>query len=161
LSAAQITRGDLAALIGVRLESLLKAAPTRQVVMTDVRGHWAATWIARVAEAGIMPPFDNHTFQPNAVVRRGDLAVAISRLLTQLSSNDAALRSRLAQRPAIGDMNRRHVQYTAAAAAVASGVMPLVEGDRFLVGRPVSGSEAVETLDKVSALSAQTASAGL
>jgi len=161
LSAAQITRGDLAALIGVRLESVVKAAPTRQVVMTDVRGHWAATWIARVAEAGIMPPFENHTFQPNAVVRRGDLAVAISRLLTQLSSNDAALRSRLAQRPAIGDMNRRHVQYTAAAAAVASGVMPLVEGDRFLVGRPVSGSEAVETLDKVSALSAQTASAGL
>ncbi len=161
LSAAQITRGDLAALIGVRLESVVKAAPTRQVVMTDVRGHWAATWIARVAEAGIMPPFENHTFQPNAVVRRGDLAVAISRLLTLLSSNDAALRSRLAQRPAIGDMNRGHVQYTAAAAAVASGVMPLLEGDRFLVGRPVAGSEAVETLDRVSALSAQTANAGL
>jgi tetratricopeptide (TPR) repeat protein len=161
LSADQITRGDLAALIGVRLESIVKAAPTRQVVMTDVRDHWAAMWIARVAEAGIMPPFENHTFQPNAVVRRGDLAVAISRLLTLLSSNDATLRSRLAQRPAIGDMNRRHVQYTAAAAAVASGVMPLLEGDRFLVGRPVSGSEAVETLDRVSALSAQTASAGL
>jgi tetratricopeptide (TPR) repeat protein len=161
LSAAQITRGDLAALIGVRLESIVKAAPTRQVVITDVRGHWAATWIARVAEAGIMPPFENHTFQPNAVVRRGDLAVAINRLLTLLSSNDAALRTRLAQRPAIGDMNRRHVQYTAAAADVASGVMPLLEGDRFLVGRPVSGSEAVENLDKVSALSAPTANAGL
>jgi tetratricopeptide (TPR) repeat protein len=161
LSAAQITRGDLAALIGVRLESIVKAAPTRQVVITDVRGYWAATWIARVAEAGIMPPFENHTFQPNAVVRRGDLAVAINRLLTLLSSNDAALRTRLAQRPAIGDMNRRHVQYTAAAAAVASGVMPLLEGDRFLVGRPVSGSEAVETLDKVNALSAPTANAGL
>jgi tetratricopeptide (TPR) repeat protein len=161
LSAAQITRGDLAALIGVRLESIVKAAPTRQVVITDVRGHWAATWIARVAEAAIMPPFENHTFQPNAVVRRGDLAVAINRLLTLLSSNDAALRTRLAQRPAIGDMNRRHVQYTAAAAAVASGVMPLLEGDRFLVGRAVSGSEAVETLDKVNALSAPTANAGL
>jgi tetratricopeptide (TPR) repeat protein len=161
LSAAQITRGDLAALIGVRLESIVKAAPTRQVVITDVRGYWAATWIARVAEAGIMPPFENHTFQPNAVVRRGDLAVAINRLLTLLSSNDAALSTRLAQRPAIGDMNRRHVQYTAAAAAVASGVMPLLEGDRFLVGRAVSGSEAVETLDKVNALSAPTANAGL
>jgi hypothetical protein len=49
----------------------------------------------------------------------------------------------------------------AAAAAVASGVMPLLEGDRFLVGRAVSGSEAVETLDKVNALSAPTANAGL
>ena len=161
LSAAQITRGDLAAIIGVHLESIVEAAPTRQVVMTDIRGHWASPWITRVAEAGIMPPFENHTFQPNAAVRRGDLAVAISRVLTLVSSSDSALRARLAQLPAIGDLNPRHVQYTAAAAAVASGVMPLLEGDRFLVGRPVSGSEAVETLDKVSALSAQTASAGL
>jgi tetratricopeptide (TPR) repeat protein len=161
LSAAQITRGDLAAIIGVRLEPIVKAAPTRQVVMTDVRGHWASPWIALVAAAGIMPPFDNHTFQPNAAVNRGDLAVAISRLLTLVSSRDAALRARLSQRPAIGDMTPRHVQYTAAAAAVASGVMPLLEGDRFLVGRPVAGSEAVDAVDRVSALSAQTVNAGL
>jgi tetratricopeptide (TPR) repeat protein len=161
LSAAQITRGDLAAIIGVHLASIVEAAPTRQVVMTDVRGHWASPWITRVAEAGIMPPFENHTFQPNAAVRRGDLAVAISRVLTFVSSSDSVLRARLAQPPAIGDLNRRHVQYSAAAAAVASGVMPLLEGDRFLVGRPVSGSEAVDTVDRVSALSAQRANAGL
>jgi hypothetical protein len=58
-------------------------------------------------------------------------------------------------------MNKGHVQYTAAAAAVAAGVMPLLEGDRFQVGRPVSGGEAVDVLDKVRALSGQTASAGL
>lgn len=161
LSAAQITRGDLAAIIGVHLESIVEAAPTRQVVMTDIRGHWASPWITRVAESGIMPPFENHTFQPNAAVRRGDLAVAISRVLTLVSSSDSALRARLAQPPAIGDLNNRHVQYAAAAAAVASGVMPLLEGDRFVVGRPVSGSEAVDTVDKVSALSAQRANAGL
>jgi tetratricopeptide (TPR) repeat protein len=161
LSAAQITRGDLAAIIGVHLESIVEAAPTRQVVMTDIRGHWASPWITRVAEAGIMPPFENHTFQPNAAVRRGDLAVAISRVLTLVSSSDSVLRARLAQPPAIGDLNPRHVQYTAAAAAVASGVMPLLEGDRFLVGRPVSGREAVDTVDRVSALSAQRANAGL
>jgi tetratricopeptide (TPR) repeat protein len=161
LSAPQITRGDLAAVIGVRLESIVRAAPTRQVVVTDARGHWAAPWIAQVAGAGIMPPFENHTFQPTAAVRRGDLAVAVGRLLTLVASTDSALRARLSQRPAIADMNRRHVQYTAAAAAVASGVMPLLEGDRFQVGRPVSGSEAVDVMDRVGALSAQTASAGL
>ena len=46
-SAAQITRGDLAALIGVRLEPMLRAAPRAQVVVTDTRGDWAAPWIAR------------------------------------------------------------------------------------------------------------------
>jgi tetratricopeptide (TPR) repeat protein len=161
LTAAQITRGDLAAMIGVRLEAIVRAAPAGQVVITDVRGHWAAMWIAQVAAAGIMPPFENHTFQPNAAVRRGDLAVAVSRLIALPASSDAALRARLAQRPAIADMNPRHVQYAAAAAAVASGVMPLLEGDRFQVGRPVSGGEAVDVLNKVRALSAQTANAGL
>jgi hypothetical protein len=39
--------------------------------------------------------------------------------------------------------------------------MRLLEGDRFQVGRPVSGGEAVDVLDKVRALSGQTASAGL
>jgi tetratricopeptide (TPR) repeat protein len=161
LNAAQITRGDLAAIIGVRLESVVKAAPTRQVVITDTGSHWAAPWITQVASAGIMPPFENHTFQPNAAVRRGDLAVAVSRLLTLAASTDAALRARLAQRPAIADMNQRHVQYAAAAAAVASGVMPLLEGDRFQVGRPVSGSEAVKVVDNVRAVSALPAVAGL
>jgi tetratricopeptide (TPR) repeat protein len=161
LSAPQITRGDLAALIGVRLEPIVRAAPVRQVVLTDTRGHWAASWIAQVAGAGIIPPFENHTFQPNASVRRGDLAVAVSRLLALIAAGDPALRARAAQRPAIADMNRRHVQYAAAASAVATGVMPLLEGERFQVGRLVSGSEAVDVLDRVRALSAQSANAGL
>ena len=161
LGAGQITRGDLAAIIGVRLEAIVKAAPARQVVVTDINRHWAASWITEVAAADIMPPFENHTFQPNAAIRRGDLAVAVSRLLTLVASGDATLRARIAQRPAIADMTRGHVQYAAAAAAVASGVMPLLEGNRFQVGRPVSGSEAADVVDRVRALAVQTASAGL
>jgi tetratricopeptide (TPR) repeat protein len=153
LTAGQVTRGDLAALIGVRLATVLKAAPVRQVVTTDTRGHWAASWIAEVAAAGIIEPFENHTFQPRTVVRRGDLATAVSRLLTVIAAGDPALRARLTERGDIADMNRRHVQYEAAATAVGSGVMPLVEGSRFLPGRVVSGSEAVEALARVRALS--------
>ena len=161
LTSAQLTRGELAALIAVRLEPLVRAAPKRQVVVTDTRGHWAAAWIADVAGAGIVEPFENHTFQPNAIIRRGDLATAISRMLAVIGAGDPALRARLAERPAIADMNQRHNQYPAAAAAVASGVMPLLDGARFQVGRVVSGSEAVEVLDRVRALSARVVTAGL
>jgi tetratricopeptide (TPR) repeat protein len=161
LGAGQITRGDLAAIIGVRLEAIVKTAPARQVVVTDINRHWATSWITEVAAADIMPPFENHTFQPNAALRRGDLAVAVSRLLTLVASGDATLRARIAQRPAIADMTGGHVQYAAAAAAVASGVMPLLEGNRFQVGRPVSGSEAADVVDRVRVLSVQTANAGL
>jgi hypothetical protein len=154
LSAERLTRGDLAALIGVRLEALVRGVAERQIVMTDTRGHWAETWIAQVASAGIMDPFENHTFQPNAAVRRGDLATAISRVIALIASKDAALGARLTERPAIADMNQRHIQYPAAATVVAAGVMPLVDGDRFQPGRAVSGREAVDVLEKLRALAA-------
>ena len=162
LSAAQITRGDLAALIGVRLEPLVRAAPDpsgrddryarplgRAVDHASGRGgHHARR--SRTTRSSRMRPCAAATWRRRSAVS-----------LTLVASSDPALRARLAQRPAIADMNRRHVQYTAAAAAVASGVMPLLDGDRFQVGRPVSGSEAVDAVDRVSALSAQTANAGL
>ena len=161
LTSAQLTRGELAALIAVRARA---ARPCGSEA--SGRGHryaraLAAAWIADVAGAGIVEPFENHTFQPNAIIRRGDLATAISRMLAVIGAGDRALRARLGERPAIADMNQRHNQHPAAAAAVASGVMPLLDGARFQVGRVVSGSEAVEVLDRVRALSARVVTAGL
>ena len=87
--AAQITRGDLAALIGVRLERLLAAAPPQQVVITDTAGHWAGRWITQVVRAGVMDPFENHTFQPRLVIRRGDLATAVRRIVTMVAASES------------------------------------------------------------------------
>ena len=58
------TRADLAALLGVRLAGVLAAAPQRQLVVTDVRGHWAQPWIEATARSGAMEVFSNYTFQP-------------------------------------------------------------------------------------------------
>jgi Tfp pilus assembly protein PilF len=150
-TAPQVTRGDLAALIGIRFEPLIAAAPERQVVITDTRGHWAADWITRVARAGVIEPFENHTFQPRAQVRRGDLAAAVSRVLTLMAGRDPALRKKLAERPRISDMSTGHLRYSAAAASVASGVMPLLDG-RFQVNRAITGAEATETIERLRAL---------
>jgi tetratricopeptide (TPR) repeat protein len=150
--ATQITRGDLAALIAVRLGPLLDQATPRQVVVTDTRGHWASDWITRVAQAGVIEPFENHTFQPRAQVRRGDLAAAVSRVVALIAQRDAAIRARIAERPKIADMNAGHLSYPAASVAVASGVMPLLPGDRFQVGRAVTGAEATETIERLRAL---------
>jgi len=151
-ASSQVTRGDLAALIGVRLEPVVAGAPARQVVMTDTQGHWAAPWIAAVARAGVIDPFENHTFQPRAPVSRGDLAAAVSRIVSLLAPRNPALRTSLGARPAIADMAPGHLSYPAASVAVASGVMPLVDGSRFQVGRLVSGAEAIEAVDRLRAL---------
>jgi tetratricopeptide (TPR) repeat protein len=158
LMAPQLTRGELAAIIGVRLGELVLEARERQIVLTDTRGHWAAEWIGRVARAGIIDPFANHTFQPRTRVRRGDLATAVTRLLALVAARDPDVRARLEQRPAIADLTPGHIQYRAAASAVAAGVMPLLAGERFQVAQPVSGPEAVEAIDRVRALAARTQS---
>ena len=151
-SAPRVTRGDLAALLGIRLERALSAVPPQQVVMTDSAGHWANPWITLVARAGIMDPFENHTFQPHLVIRRGDLATAVRRVVTMAATTNPGLRARLAVQPKIADMPTTHLVYPAAAAAVASGVMQLVDGDRFDVNRDVTGAEAISAVERLQAL---------
>jgi tetratricopeptide (TPR) repeat protein len=145
-AAPQITRGDLAALIGVRLADLLAAAPVREVVVTDITQHWAAAWIVAVARAGVIEPFANHTFQPGSPVTRADLASAVSRTVTLAAAGRPELRAFLTARPAFADMSTAHLSYPAASVAVASGVMPLAAGSRFEVARTVSGVEAADTI---------------
>jgi hypothetical protein len=104
----------------------------------------------------VIEPFENHTFQPGTPVRRGDLATVASRLIALIAPSDPSLRERLSRRPAIADVPPRHLQYDAVTTSVAAGVMPLVDGDRFQVGRQVSGAEAVEVIDRVRVLAATT-----
>lgn len=148
----RMTRGDLAALIGVRFEDVLGRAPRTPAVITDTAGHWAAAWIAQVVATGVMPEFDNHTFQPRGALRRVDLAEAVSALLQILARTHPALQAQLAGKPSIADMSPSHLNYPAVAAAVSAGVLPLADGNRFDIERAVPGEEAVAALDRLRAL---------
>jgi tetratricopeptide (TPR) repeat protein len=150
----QITRADLAALIGVRLSPLVQSAPARDVsVVTDIRGHWAEPWIAPVARAGIVEAFANHTFQPNSVVRRADLAQAAARLLNVIAASDpAAARAWAGARGRFTDLPPAHLAYQAASVAAAANVVPPVADGRFLPSQVVSGAEAIAAIDRVRAI---------
>jgi tetratricopeptide (TPR) repeat protein len=152
--AAQITRADLAALIGVRLAPLISAARRSDAALiTDVRNHWAATWIMSVARAGVMEPFANHAFQPRTVVRRTDLAQAVARLLTRLTGPNAArAKGWESARLKFSDLSPNHLAYPAASVAVASGVMTTTGDNAFQPSRAVTGAEAIETIAKIEAL---------
>ena len=150
----QVTRGELAALIGVRLASLLQSAPSRDTgVVTDVRGHWAERWIGPVTRAGIMESYANHTFQPRAVVRRVDLAQATSRLLTLVAAAQPTRAQRWANaRGRFTDMSTGHLAYPAASTAVAAGVMQTTAEGAFQPTRIVSGAEAADAVDRIRSL---------
>jgi tetratricopeptide (TPR) repeat protein len=153
-SSSGLSREQLAALVGVRLDELLKRVPRRTaVVITDTRGSWATPWIMAVTRAGVMEVYPNHTFQPAAVVRRGELADAASRILSIIATEKPALGSswRAAKRQ-FSDVPPAHLSYPAASLTVEAGVMqPLADGS-FQLSRPVTGAEAVAAVKKLEEL---------
>jgi len=154
--ATQVTRADLAALIGIRLGGLLQAAQRNDAALiTDVRGSWAQTWIMTVARAGVIEPFANHQFQPRTLVRRADLAQAMARLLARVAAQrPASAKAWESARLRFSDLAASHLAYPAASVAVAAGVMKTGADNSFQPSRPVTGEEAVEAVAKVEALSA-------
>jgi len=149
--AATVTRGQLAALFGIRLSAVLARTPRRvAVVLTDVRSHWATPWILPVTRAGWIEPFANHTFQPSGLVRRADLAQALWRIAQDLAvGRPAELARWRSARPVLADVSRAHLAYSAIAGALASGTLTVGEGNRFMPSRPATGAEVVEAVARL------------
>lgn len=152
-SSEAASRGEVAALIGVRLSRLVERTRPRQIVVTDLRAHWARDWITNVVRAGIMDTQPNYTFQPNARVRRGDLAQTVARVLALIAAtNPAAAKAWQGASQKIADVPPGHLSYPSVSVAVASGVMPLAENGTFQLLRPVTGAEVVEVVTRLEAL---------
>ena len=143
-----ITRGQLAALIGVRFESLLgDAAAGRTAIITDAREYWGYEWVIAVARANIMGVDTNYRFQPDRVVTRAELAevaVGILRLFTAYRP--------AATQPSFSDLAPSHLSYPAASEAVSVGVLQVLDRNTFQTTRPIGGAEAMTALERLSVL---------
>lgn len=154
-SSSAVTRGQLAALLAVRLDDVLAGARSvAAVLITDTRGHWASPHILSVARAGVMEVYANHTFQPEAIVRRADLAQAASRVLQILAGGSPQLAESL--RPArarrFPDVGPGNLTFSAVSLVVEAGVMATAPDGTFQPARPVSGAEAVAAVNKLQEL---------
>jgi tetratricopeptide (TPR) repeat protein len=150
---SSITRGELASLIGIRLNALLERAPDQAVVITDARNHWALEWIMATARAGVIEPYDNHTFQPRNIVTRSDLAQAVARMLKIIAAGRPQLlkdwQSRVQK---MGDVGVSNLHYADASLSVAAGIIPLLDGGAFELSRSVSGAEAIDAINRIERL---------
>jgi tetratricopeptide (TPR) repeat protein len=157
-SSTTVNRAQLAALLGVRLDDLVKRTRQRNaVVITDTRSNWATPWILAVARAGLMEVYPNHTFQPEAIVRRSDLAQAASRALSMIAA--ASPRSNQSWQNArrkFPDVSPGHLSYPAASMVVEAGVMQPLEDGSFQLTRPVTGAEAAAAVKKLGDLAGRT-----
>jgi len=158
-SSPALTRSQLAALFAVQLEPLLSSARNvNAIVITDTRGHWASPYILTAARSGVMEVYPNHTFQPDEVVRRAEMARAVSRVLELVAQRNPQLAAawRASQRK-FPDLGPGHPNFPTAALAVDAGVMATEADGSFQLTRPVAGSEAVASITRLAQLAGQPA----
>jgi len=97
--------------------------------------------------------YQRFRFQPRTLVRRTDLAQAVSRLLEVVAS-PAQLPAWKSARPKFPDLVETHLAYPAASMAVASGVMTAGPDGSFQPSRAVTGAEAVQSIDRLQQMAA-------
>ena len=147
---AAVTRGQLAALIGIGFPDLLaEAAGAGATIVNDARDHWGYGWVLAVVQAGVMLADTNYRFRPERAVTRGEIAEVLVRVRRLAAGDSGALPT---TRPRFSDLAPGHLRYAAASEAVALGVLAPLERDTFQPGRAVSGAEAVGAVDRLSRL---------
>ena len=154
---ATITRAHVAAYVGIRLGTLIEAAPGRAVaVATDVGRHWASPWILPVTRAGVMNVYPNHTFQPGTAVRRGDLAQMMAQLIgLAVPARSTELAGWRAARPSFPDLPQSNVFYQPAALAVTAGVMSSDADGNFRSTQPATGADLTKAVARIDQLSSR------
>jgi tetratricopeptide (TPR) repeat protein len=145
VDAPRITRADLAALVAVKLPALKQVEGRDPELAVDISGSWAREYILLALAHDVLDVYPNHTFQPGAIARRGDLARAVARALDLLAHPAEAA-------PAISDMSQNNLYFEAAARAVAAGLMDLTPTGAFEAWRPVSGRDATDVIEALARL---------
>jgi tetratricopeptide (TPR) repeat protein len=143
--APRLTRAELAALVVVKVTALARLPAGQPGVAVDISGSWARDHILRALALGLMSVYPNHTFQPGAIVRRGDLASVVARVLD-------ALQLPAGPAPPLTDMSPNNLFYAGAARVVSAGLMDLTPNGAFEPWRPVSGRDAADVLEGLARL---------
>ena len=104
-----------------------------------------------VVRAGVMQAFENHAFLPRQVVDRAELAETAARLLADLAPQER-IRDWRAAAIRFADVPTGHQAYQAASVAVASGVLEKNADESFQPSRRVTGAEAVQTVERLRAM---------
>jgi tetratricopeptide (TPR) repeat protein len=139
-TAPRITRADLAALVAVKVTALSRITNREPKVAVDISGSWAREHIVTVLSLDILDLYPNHTFQPGATVRRGDLGRALARVLDLLAYPRSPS-------PTPTDMPRTNLFYDDAIRVVGAGLLDLSPSGAFEPWRPPSGREVLDVLE--------------
>ena len=144
-TSAQVTRGDIAALLMVELmlESRLPA-PARLAIISDITTHWAKPYIIKVVQYGIMGLPPDRDFRPNEPIPKGELAFVLDTLFKKLAlplSEGGAV--------SFSDIPSDSDYYNSVQRVYSAGWMTAAAENSFGVLDPLSGAEVTQIFEKL------------
>ncbi|MBN2383819.1 S-layer homology domain-containing protein [bacterium] len=148
----QVSRGQICALIVALFEPdqySWKSVPdgAHPFIALDIKGHWAEEYIKEMIKYGIMLPYSNHTFKPDASIVRYELASILNYCLINIAPE--LLDEKLAKKDIlVRDVSPRHAHYQAIRNIL---VLELMKVDRQSDFRPyetLSGLEVIRIINK-------------
>ena len=147
-AAAALTRGQLATLVGVHFERLLREASVGSAaIITDARDYSGYAWLLTVVQARVMEGDANYRFEPDRNVTRAELAEVLMRIYAL--GKTSVVVDNLSSRPRFSDLAPGHLSFSVASEAVSLGILFPRERNSFQPGGQVPGVEAMAAVERL------------
>ena len=151
-SSPRLSRGEVAALLAVHLGDFSPYATSSVFeVMTDIGRHWAREQILAVVGHQLMSPYQDHTFDPSALVTRAEFAQVVYNLFERVGVTPTTEEAGEAA-DALSDVPAEHRARTAIGFVVYHRVIDLRPEGTFDPLGAVGGQEAIEVLERAKRL---------
>jgi Tfp pilus assembly protein PilF len=142
------SREEMAALLAVKFKGIIDEAKAKPPIIIDISTSWASKFILTTTSLGILEIYPNHTFQPQKIITRAEMTEILLRLINLLKKKGYSL---IQQFPPeiiqISDVSPDNYYYNPIAQIISYQIMDLDAERAFRPEQPVSGQEAIKTLD--------------
>ncbi|MFQ6083614.1 MAG: S-layer homology domain-containing protein [Candidatus Aminicenantia bacterium] len=148
-----INKADLASLIAIKFKDIWGRLRVKPPIVVDISTSWAAQYILEVTALRLLDVYPNHTFRPEEIITRGEMAQVLSRLIDFLTSKDYRLVKQFSPEDIhLSDVSPEHFYYQPIVKVVSYQLMDLLPGYQFKPFQELSGQEAVTIIDTLARL---------
>ncbi len=113
---------------------------------SDIKDHWAETWIRDVLGLGTMEISPDNRYYPDEKITRAEFALFIQNILIDALHDESYATQYITETSRFKDMRSGTATYNAAALCVDRGIMDATIKGKFLPMDSVSGAEALITI---------------
>jgi len=153
LSKEATSREEMAALLAVKFKGIIDETKAKPPIIIDISTSWASKFILTTTSLGILEIYPNHTFQPQKIITRAEMTEILLRLINLLKKKDYPLLQQFPpEKIQISDVSPDNYYHNPITQIISYQIMDLDAEKAFRPEQPVSGQEAIKTLDIILSL---------